>query len=116
VEILESIPRDQMPASTRPSAGSIWASLAERVINDHLEGRVTVVSLADQKEVERMRGGMAHRLKRDNWKARTVVQRNKDGIRVYIDLVSLIEEPPESVVTRPIKRIRLGGNRNQAHG
>jgi hypothetical protein len=86
IEIIGSVAPQEVPTQRRENN---WSRLAERVVRDHEEGRVTVLRLTDEEDLVRLRGNLGHHLHRKDYSARTVVVRQGDPIeiRVFVELV-----------------------------
>jgi len=87
VEIVGSVAADEVPEGIRRErAPGIWKQLAERALADHKQGRVTVVKVADQKELTKLRANLAQPLRLHGYKARPLIVRQGGEMRVFLEL------------------------------
>jgi len=85
VEVIGSVAPEEVPRLA-PVRG-IWTALARRAIEDHEQGRVTVVKLDTQEAAKRMRNGMSDYIRKAGYLLHPVaVDQGKDGIRVFLEL------------------------------
>jgi len=86
-EIVGSVAKEEVPDGARRN-GSPWAALAQRVMDDHADGRVTVVKTRDERDVERIRHNVANYLHKSELSPRPVVVKGEGGeIRIFIEVV-----------------------------
>lgn len=85
-EIVGSVAPNEVPPARRNIKRSKWALLADRVIADYRAGRVTVLRVSDDAAVIRLRGNIANYLNREHLGARTIVVRDDDEVRVFVEV------------------------------
>lgn len=94
MEIVGSIAPEEVPENARraPRTG-VWSSLARRCIADHEDGRVTVVKVADQDELAKLRNGTAEALRKAGYGRRFSVEALRDGLKVFMEIERVKPEP-----------------------
>jgi hypothetical protein len=94
MKIVGTVAPDEVPAGdVNGGRDGVWSGLARRTMKDHDEGRVTMIELADDDELKRMRNGTSNFFRERGLRLRPVLVRQPDStMRVFMQL-----EPKPSV-------------------
>lgn len=87
MEIVGSVAADEVPEGIRRErAPGVYALLAKRAIADHEQSRVTVVKVKDNAELTKLRNNLAGPLRAAGYKARPLIVRQGEELRVFLEL------------------------------
>jgi hypothetical protein len=87
MDIIGSVAPTEVPAGRgRTPREGVWTGLARRAVADHEQERVTVISLADNDELKKMRNGVAFPLRNHGYALRPVVVESDSELRVFMEL------------------------------
>jgi len=88
-EIIGSVARDEVPKGVRQLRPSLWATLAQRIIDDHHQQRVTVLKVPNAVQLKRLRNGLAEPLRNRGYRLRAIIVRDGDEVRVFCELLAI---------------------------
>jgi hypothetical protein len=98
MDIIGSVAADEVPPGERRiRVPGRWEAIVRRAIDDHQQQRVTVLRAKDDKELKMMRNGMAIPLRKHGYRARPVIVRDGNEIRVFLELALRVEKATEPV-------------------
>ena len=87
MEFLDSVAVEEIPREAeRVGNKGVWTGLADKSINDHEKGQVTVIKLADEEAYKRMRNGVSDYLRKRGYTLDAVTMKDDDGMRIYMKL------------------------------
>jgi len=87
VEIIGSVAPEEVPRVPGSRREGLWATVVRRAVEDHEQGRVTVIKMDSQADVDRLRNGVRIYLREAGYKLHPVtVDQGKDGVRVFLEL------------------------------
>jgi hypothetical protein len=99
MKVIGSVAPEEVPEGERSrSRTGVWSELARRAIQDHENGRVTMVQVDDDKELKKLRNNLVQYLRPKGYRMHPVVVRQSDGgTRVFLELrLPALEEVPRA--------------------
>lgn len=93
-EIVGSVTQDEVPKpDKRKGRPGVFSAIAERAVEDHRQGRVTVVKVPNEEELKRLRNNISHVLHQYGLAARPIVVKQGEEYRVFLELVDYTPAP-----------------------
>jgi hypothetical protein len=106
MEIVGSVAKDEVPEGRTPSQNGIWTGLARRAVEDHKQGRVTMIQVTDNEEYKRMRNGTHDAFRQLGYQLFPVIVDQPDGMRIFLEVEERKSAPTNGTVKSPRAPIR----------